>query len=314
MNPLPAFTLELHLLMCAHFGQLQKPDGRDSVRTWRLFRTRMSDAMIKGLKSRIFVACVIAALAAAGPPGADAAEKVGEAVKISTRVSGSGGALSAGDAIHRDEQIRSNSTGQGAFVFEDGTKLALGPGSAITIDEFVYRGGSRFEKLAIGASKGTFRWISGKSDHSAYSIKTPSGALGVRGTAFDVYVGPDGLTAVTLLSGAAEFCTSKGCQRINQRCDFLIARPDGTISRPKGVVNDLGIGRRGRDVFPFLSGKSGLPRGFKAESSCAGLNTSAGGVGGSGLARDPARPGFSPPKGDGGGRGPNDGGTDGPKR
>lgn len=263
--------------------------------------------MINSSKLRKLFAWGFTALLAAGPVGAIAAERVGEAVKISTRVSGSGGTLSSGDAIHRNERIRSNASGEGAFVFKDGTKLALGPNSAITIDEFVYGGGTTFEKLAIGASKGTFRWISGKSDHSAYKIKTPSGALGVRGTAFDVYVGPDGLTAVTLLSGAAEFCTSKTCQRIDRRCDFLIARPDGTISRPKGVVNDLGISRRGRDAFPFLSGQAGLPRGFKAGSSCAGLRAAA--TGGPGFPRNPNSPGLSLPL-RGGNGGANDGGTD----
>jgi hypothetical protein len=220
---------------------------------------------------------------------ADAAEKVGDAVRISTRVSGSDGTLSTGDPIHRDEKIRSNASGTGAFVFEDGTKLALGPNSAIVIDEFVYRSDSRFKKLSLGATKGTFRWISGKSGHSAYKINTPSGALGVRGTAFDVYVAPDGTTAVTLLTGAAEFCSTKGCQRIDRRCDFLIARPDGTISRPKGVVNDLGLRTSGRDAFPFLSGQAGLPRGFKSNSGCAGLSAAAGGGGG----------GLSPLKGPG---------------
>ena len=83
---------------------------------------------------------------------------------------------------------------------------------------------------------------------------------------------PDGLTAVTLLTGAAEFCTAKGCQRLNRRCDFLIARRDGSITRPKGVVRNLGLDKRGDQVFPFLSGQTGLPRGFKSDSSCAGLS------------------------------------------
>ena len=268
--------------------------------------------MTKGIKSRNLLCWVLVALLATIPFVAEAGEKVGEAVRISTRVSGSGGALSTGDAIHRDERIRSNSSGQGAFVFEDGTKLAVGPNSAIVIDQFVYRGGATVQKLAIGASKGTFRWISGKSDHSAYRITTPSGALGVRGTAFDVYVAPNGLTAVTLLNGAAEFCSSKGCQRIDRRCDVLIARPDGTISRPKGVVNDLGIGTRGSDAFPFLSGQAGLPRGFKSGSNCAGLSAAA--SGGGGFPREPFVRPVQVPKSRGDGGGSNDGPVDGPRQ
>lgn len=270
-----------------------------------LIRARKSDGMIQGTKSRKSLAWVAAAVIAATPAMAAAAEKVGEAVRIATRVSGSEGALSKGDAIHRDERINSNASGTGAFIFEDGTKLAVGPNTAIVIDEFVYRGGSTIQKLALGASKGTFRWISGKSDHSAYKIRTPSGALGVRGTAFDVYVAPDGTTAVTLLNGAAEFCNETRCERIERRCDVLIARTDGTITRPRGVVNNLGLARSGRDAFPFLSGRAGLPRGFKGGSGCAGLSVPSPG-GGGGV---PAEPGGSapPPRNDGGGK-PNDGG------
>ncbi len=228
----------------------------------------------------------IAALIATIPCAVNASEQVGQVVRTSVQVSGQSGALTRGDAIHRNERIRSNASGTGAFIFEDGTKLAVGPNSSIVIDEFVYRGGAKFDKLVIGASRGTLRWISGKSDHSAYQIMTPSGALGVRGTAFDVYVGPDGVTAVTLLNGAAEFCNARGCESLRRRCDFLLARPDGSITRPRGVVRDLGINRRADDVFPFLTGKSGLPRGFKANSSCAGLGVNATGSGGSNSRRE----------------------------
>lgn len=215
----------------------------------------------------------LAAIIATFPCIAGAAEKVGETVRVSVQVRGDQGTLSKGDAIHRNERIRSNISGTGAFIFEDGTKLAVGPNSSIVIDEFIYRGGSKVEKLVLGATKGSFRWISGKSDSSAYKITTPSGALGVRGTAFDVYVAPDGTTAVTLLNGSAEFCTPQGCQRLDRRCEFLLARPNGDITKPKGVVRDIGLNKSAEDVFPFLTGSAGLPRGFRSGSSCAGLDT-----------------------------------------
>jgi hypothetical protein len=219
----------------------------------------------------------LAAIIATLPCIAGAAEKVGETVRVSVQVRGDQGVLSKGDAIHRNERIRSNVSGTGAFVFEDGTKLAVGPNSSIVIDEFVYRGGATVDRLVLGATKGTFRWISGKSKSSAYEIRTPSGALGVRGTAFDVFVAPDGTTAVTLLNGSAEFCNAQGCERLNRRCDFLLARPNGPITKPRGVVRDLGLNKRAEDVFPFLTGNAGLPRGFRGASSCAGLNTDASG-------------------------------------
>lgn len=242
--------------------------------------------------ARSLFSLAFAAVVATLPGAAGAAERVGEVVRVSVQVSGQAGVLGKGDAIHRDERIRSNASGTGAFVLQDGTKLALGPNSSILVDEFVYRGGAKAERLVIGATKGTFRWISGNSDPSAYQIRTPSGALSVRGTAFDVFIGAGGLTAVALLNGSAEFCGRQGCERLTRRCDFLLARPDGSITKPKGVVRDLGINRRADDVFPFLTGQASLPRGFKAGSSCAGLGESAPATGGSGLRKERT---FKPP-------------------
>lgn len=225
-----------------------------------------------GLSRRLLIG-FIAAIALAAP--SLAADKVGEAVRISTRVTGQGGALATGDAIYRDERIRSNASGVGAFVFEDGTKLAIGPNSNVVIDRYVYAGNSKVKRLTLGATKGTLRWISGKSGHKAYRIETPSGTLGVRGTAFDIYVAANGLTAVTLLNGAAEFCGARGCKTLNRRCQFIIARPGGEVTQPRGITRNIGISVPGTEAFPFLAGRAGLPRGFLAGSSCAGLRNAA---------------------------------------
>jgi len=214
---------------------------------------------------------LMAAAALAAP--AVAAVKVGEAVDITVSVTGDAGAIAKGGDIHRDERIRTNASGVGAFLFEDGTKLAVGPNSNVVIDNYVYGGGNTVKKLTLGATKGTLRWISGKSGHQAYKIQTPSGTLGVRGTAFDVYVGANGVTAVALLNGSAQFCGASGCQTLNRRCQFIIARPGGEVTRPRGVTRSIGIGVPAAEAFPFLSGRASLPRGFLAGSSCAGIGT-----------------------------------------
>ena len=92
-----------------------------------------------------------------------------------------------------------------SFVFRDGTKLAVGWGSSVVIDKFIFDDSNSVKKLTIKAAKGTFRWISGNSSSSAYEIVTPAGTIGVRGTAFDFYVGSNGVTAVVLLNGSRNF-------------------------------------------------------------------------------------------------------------
>ncbi|PZF77891.1 iron dicitrate transport regulator FecR [Aestuariivirga litoralis] len=227
------------------------------------------DGMATPALSRKLILGLLSAAALSLP--ASAAVKVGEAVEVTLRVTGQDGEIARGGAIHRDERIRTNASGVGGFRFDDGTKLAIGPNSTVVIDRYVYAGGSTAKRLAIGATKGTLRWISGKSDHSAYKIRTPSGTLGVRGTAFDIYVGRNGVTAVTLLNGQARFCGASGCQTLTRRCEVIIARPGGAVTKPRGITRNLGLGVPAAEAFPFLAGTVRVPRGFLAGASCAGL-------------------------------------------
>ncbi|OCP10206.1 MULTISPECIES: FecR domain-containing protein [unclassified Ensifer] len=183
-----------------------------------------------------------------------AAEPVGQAVQIRTSVSGARGPIAVKDPVYRDERISTSKSGLGQFVFEDGTKLAVGWGSSVVIDKFVYDGKKSVKKLTIMAAKGTFRWISGKSGHSAYEIVTPAGTIGVRGTAFDFYVGRDGTTAVVLLSGAADFCGPGGCRQLTQRCDCVVAKPGGRVTDPERVSRTTLKALGNAQALPFLSG------------------------------------------------------------
>jgi len=110
-----------------------------------------------------------------------AAEKVGQAVKINVTVTGDAGSMSTGDAVHRDERVRANASGVGQFQFDDGTKLAVGPNASVVIDKYVLGKEGKLKKLTVRATKGTFRFISGKSSPSAYTIVTPAGTMGIRG-------------------------------------------------------------------------------------------------------------------------------------
>ncbi|MCJ9720681.1 FecR domain-containing protein [Agrobacterium sp. SHOUNA12C] len=192
------------------------------------------------------------------PVSSKAAEKVGQAVLIKTEVTGAGGPLTVDDPVHRDERIRTSLSGLGQFTFRDGTKLAVGAGSSVVIDKFVFDDSGSVKKLTIRAAKGTFRWMSGNSNSSAYQIVTPAGTIGVRGTAFDFYVGANGTTAIVLLNGAAQFCGAGGCRQLKQQCDCVVAKRNGQISDPRrvnrGVLKTLGNQR----ALPFLSGDQRL--------------------------------------------------------
>ncbi len=192
------------------------------------------------------------------PPAARAEVAVGEATLIKTEVTGENGPLVVKAPVHRDERIRTSIGGLGQFVFRDGTKLAVGAGSSVVIDSYVYDDATSVKKLTIKAAKGTFRWISGSSSSSAYSIVTPAGTIGVRGTAFDVYVAPNGTTAMVLLNGSAEFCGAGGCKQLRQQCDCVIASPRGGVSDPRTVDETTLRTLRNQKALPFLSGAQQL--------------------------------------------------------
>ncbi|SOC45786.1 FecR family protein [Rhizobium subbaraonis] len=198
-----------------------------------------------------------------GADWAHAVEVVGQAALIRTSVTGNGQEMVVRDPVHRDERIRTSRSGLGQFVFRDGTKLAVGWGSSVVIDKFVYDGSNSLKKLTLNAAKGTFRWVSGSSKSTAYEIVTPAGTIGVRGTVFDFYVASDGTTAMVLLNGAASFCSRGDCRQLTRRCDSLVATRSGGISSPRRVnrttLRQLGNAR----ALPFLTGDQKLTGGMQ---------------------------------------------------
>jgi hypothetical protein len=205
-----------------------------------------------------YAAAAALSVALLNPAAAQAAQAVGEAVHIKTEVTGQTGPLEVNSTVYRDERIRTSPSGLGQFLFRDGTKLAVGWGSSVVIDRYVFDDSDSVKRLSIKAAKGTFRWISGSSKSSAYQILTPAGTIGVRGTAFDFYVGPDGTTAVVLLSGAAQFCGPGGCRQLTQRCDCVIAKRGGSMTDVQRVNRDVLRTLGSTRALPFLSGNQRL--------------------------------------------------------
>jgi hypothetical protein len=204
------------------------------------------------------VSAAVFGLLMCNPFPAFAEVAVGEATLIKTEVTGENGPLVVKAPVHRDERIRTSIGGLGQFVFRDGTKLAVGAGSSVVIDSYVYDEANSVKKLTIKAAKGTFRWISGNSSSSAYSIVTPAGTIGVRGTAFDVYVAPNGTTAMVLLNGSAQFCGAGGCKQLRQQCDCVIASRRGGVSEPRTVDEETLRTLGNQKALPFLSGNQQL--------------------------------------------------------
>ncbi len=99
------------------------------------------------------------------------------------------------------------------------------------LDNFVYDSNTSKGKVVISLTQGALRFITGKADHDAYEIVTPTATIGVRGTVFDVYANDDGEMAVAMIDGAVEVCPKVGLCRVhNVVGKFLHMTPLGAFS------------------------------------------------------------------------------------
>jgi ferric-dicitrate binding protein FerR (iron transport regulator) len=96
--------------------------------------------------------------------------------------------LSPGSQLRANEKVRTGNRGQADLVFIDNTNLTVGPTSEVLLDKFVYDPTGSSGKVVLNATRGTFRFITGKQDHRVYAVSTPYGTLGVRGTVVRVDV------------------------------------------------------------------------------------------------------------------------------
>jgi FecR protein len=115
--------------------------------------------------------------------------------------------INVGENITRDEVVKTGMESAAKLVFSDNTNLSMGPGSAVTLNKFVYSGAGSYEKATFQLVKGAFRFTTGGSDKRAYEIKTPTATIGVRGTILDIRVDPLTFNTLVLLQeGAADVC------------------------------------------------------------------------------------------------------------
>lgn len=156
------------------------------------------------------IAAFLMALAATcAASGAVAQQAIGSATttqnQVTRELSGAAGPLSVGDSVFRNEVVRTGTDSLAKLIFLNSTNLAVGPTSRVVLDQFVYEGDQSAGKVAVGLAKGLFRFTTGNLDKKAYTISTPTAAIGVRGTVLDIDV-QNADTRVTLVEGRALVC------------------------------------------------------------------------------------------------------------
>ena len=189
-------------------------------------------------------------------------------------VAGSGAekvTLITGAQLREGETVVTGLNGEVQVIFSDQTHLVIGSGSSLIIERYLMRTDGTPQKFAINALAGTFRFITGNGEKSAYNIDTPTGTLGVRGTEFDFTVDRvTGHTNVILFEGGVKLCArSGGCVLLSERCSVgAMDQSDGA-----GLLTRESERRRiAGSEFPYLKSQFRLLREFRVLSpqQCAG--------------------------------------------
>jgi FecR protein len=141
--------------------------------------------------------CVAAALALGlglCPVAARADTQIGAAAQVVNSVTGTLAStrqqqvLRAGIDVFQNETIDTAYASASRVIFEDRTQLSIGPVSQVVLDNFVFNPNPSTSQVAVSLTKGVMRFSTGLLPKPDYQIRTPSCAIGVRGTVFTTIV------------------------------------------------------------------------------------------------------------------------------
>jgi hypothetical protein len=170
--------------------------------------------------------------------------------------------LVVGTDVFIGDRVVTDAKGLVQIRFSDRTKLVVGPRSSLVIEDYLLREDGSGGKFAINALSGTFRFVTGGAPKDRYVITTPTGSVGVRGTAFDLNVHSDHFSLL-LLHGAVVICNKADkCVTVDDFCDVGMA--DLTDAKLLGNTEDfVGAERTAmRGMFPWAVSESDLMSAF----------------------------------------------------
>ena len=97
-----------------------------------------------------------------------------------------------GQPLFQSDSIRTGADGHVGITLKDETRLALGPNTDVSIDQFVYAPAQGRLGMVLKIARGLVAYVSGriaKLSPDAVRLETPSAILGVRGTRMVIRVG-----------------------------------------------------------------------------------------------------------------------------
>jgi hypothetical protein len=208
--------------------------------------------------SRVVAISIAAAALLAGVNSSLAQQDIGAANIVLNQVKGSlttgPVAIVQGDGVFRDEGVQTAADSSAKLVLRDNTNLSLGPNSSVKLDRFVYAGPEQAGTIAINLAKGAFRFASGNADKRAYTLTTPTAAIGVRGTIFYGNVTAT-LTTIVAEEGPVDICTRSAT---NKRCVSLANRNDRADITPTSIAKSVSTSDPTKTIFAGFCGQGDI--------------------------------------------------------
>ena len=170
--------------------------------------------------------------------------------------------LVVGTDVFIGDRVVTDAKGLVQIKFSDRTELVVGPRSSLVIEDYLLREDGSGGKFAINALSGTFRFVTGGAPKDRYIIKTPTGTVGVRGTAFDMNVHQDH-SSLLLFHGTVIMCTlANQCIDVSDVCD--VGMFDLSQAKLLGNTHDFTGQERNtmRGMFPWAISESDLLSAF----------------------------------------------------
>jgi len=180
--------------------------------------------------------------------------------------------LNVGSDVTIGDRVVTDANGLVQIKFSDRTELVVGPRSSLVIEDYLLRADGSAGKVVVNALAGSFRFVTGGAAKDRYVIKTPTGTVGVRGTAFDLNVA-EGIASLLLFNGAVRMCNLRGdCVILDESCE--IGQYDPTQAVLVGHADLIQGDNRAtlRAMFPYSVSQVPLLREFWLEEARRCLN------------------------------------------
>ncbi len=171
-----------------------------------------------------------------------------------------------GSDLFEGQTITTAAAGEVQIVFVDDTRMVIGPNSSLVLERYLLRDPNSFSQLTLNALGGTFRFISGDSPSDAYSIRTPTGTIAVRGTALDIAI--DWVTRIAdvmVLEGNVFVCPDNAeCIVLTEQCQIgtIQAVTEANIVNVEATRAEIAQAR-----FPYAVSQWGLLQQFRVRNS-----------------------------------------------